>query len=73
MLVTIGYWGYSQGKTNLAKYSFAIALPMVAVVVWVIFAAPTLNIGCNFRLESFLNYAYFQLHVFCFIKQGIRQ
>lgn len=40
MLGAIGWWGYRQGSTPVAKYALAISLILLASVLWGIFAAP---------------------------------
>ncbi len=40
MVFAVGYWGYHVGKTTLSKYSLVILLPVIAIVLWGVFAAP---------------------------------
>ena len=41
VLIALGYWGFQMGPTTLAKIGLGIGAPMVAVMVWGLFGAPT--------------------------------
>lgn len=47
MLVALGYCGFQSGKTLFWKYVFAIVLPLIAAILWGLFAAPK----ADYRLE----------------------
>ena len=36
----VGFWGFQQGQTTITQYAFAVVLPLIAIVLWGIFAAP---------------------------------
>ncbi|MEJ7678681.1 MAG: YrdB family protein [Segetibacter sp.] len=40
MLFGLSYWGYQNSNHNFLKYLFAIALPLIAAILWANFAAP---------------------------------
>ncbi|WP_448698987.1 YrdB family protein [Mucilaginibacter sp. AW1-3] len=40
MLLALGYWGFHSFKTLLLQYLFGIGTPVLAAVLWGIFAAP---------------------------------
>lgn len=40
MVVALGFIGYQQGKSILLKYTLAVGLPLIAMVLWGYFAAP---------------------------------
>jgi uncharacterized protein DUF2568 len=41
VLVALGYWGFQTGQGTIAKIGLGIGAPIVAVVVWWLFGAPT--------------------------------
>jgi Protein of unknown function (DUF2568) len=41
VLVALGYWGLQTGPTTIGKIGLGIGAPLVAVVVWGLFGAPT--------------------------------
>jgi len=41
VLVALGYWGFQTGPTTIARIGLGIGAPLVAVVVWGMFGAPT--------------------------------
>jgi Protein of unknown function (DUF2568) len=41
VLVALGYWGLQTGPTTIGKIGLGIGAPLVAVVVWCLFGAPT--------------------------------
>ena len=41
VLVALGYWGFHAGQGTIAKIVLGIGAPVVAVVVWSLFGAPT--------------------------------
>lgn len=40
MLAAFGYWGFKTNQTPVLKWLVGIGLPLIAVVLWGIFAAP---------------------------------
>jgi hypothetical protein len=40
MLFGLGYWGYRNNSSPFLKYGFTIGLPLIATILWAIFAAP---------------------------------
>lgn len=40
MLVAFGYWGFKSNQSLAMKWAAGIGLPLVAIVLWGIFAAP---------------------------------
>ena len=61
MLISIGYWGFVEGKTILTKYSLSIFLPIVAIILWGFFAAPKSKYRLKFPLRII-----FELCLFAF-------
>ena len=43
MLIAIGYWGYHGSPNTLTRWTLAIGLPLILVIVWGIFFAPRSN------------------------------
>lgn len=40
MLIILGMWGFHEGRSTLAKYGFGLGIPLVAICLWGIWAAP---------------------------------
>lgn len=40
VLAALGYWGFHTGQGTLAKFVLGIGAPVLAAVVWGLFAAP---------------------------------
>lgn len=41
VLASLGYWGFYNGQGMLAKIALGIGAPVLAVIVWALFGAPT--------------------------------
>lgn len=41
VLVAWGYWGFSTQAGALAKFALGIGIPVIAIIVWALFGAPT--------------------------------
>jgi hypothetical protein len=70
MFISLGYWGFLQGKTNLTKYSFAIALPMIAIILWGFFAAPKSEYRLEFPIRIFFELCLFVIASFLLYRTG---
>ncbi|WP_064196248.1 MULTISPECIES: YrdB family protein [Emticicia] len=44
LFFSVGFWGYSQGKTSFTKWIFAIILFLIVITIWAVFAAPKSNL-----------------------------
>lgn len=40
ILITLGMWGFHEGKFILTKYLFGLGMPLLAACLWGIWAAP---------------------------------
>lgn len=40
MLASLGYWGYQSTASVWLKWSLAIGLPLIAIVIWSVYFAP---------------------------------
>jgi hypothetical protein len=67
MLASYGYWGYQTGSETLVKWVFAIGLPVVAIVIWAFFFAPTANWRLSILPGAFLLLGLFLLGAFALI------
>lgn len=47
MFISLAYLGFQNGKTVLLKYLLTIGLPLIAIILWGLFAAP----NSSYRLE----------------------
>lgn len=70
MFIAFAYWGFQQGKTNLTKYSFAIALPLIVIVLWGFFAAPTSQYRLEFPIRIIFELLLFSIASFLLYKTG---
>lgn len=70
MLIAIGYWGFHQGKTNLTKYSLALALPAIAIILWGFFAAPKSEYRLEFPVRIIFEICLFAIASFLLYKTG---
>lgn len=71
MVVAIGYWGFQQGgKSTLLKYTLMIALPIVVMVLWGIFAAPKSHYRLDIPLRLLFAGALFALTTLSLFKTG---
>jgi len=61
MLISIGYWGFVEGKTILTKYALAIFLPIVATILWGFFAAPKSKYRLKFPLRMIFKLCLFTI------------
>jgi Protein of unknown function (DUF2568) len=41
VLAAWGYWGFSTGPGVLAKIGLGIGIPVIAIIIWALFGAPT--------------------------------
>lgn len=57
----VGFWGFRQGQTSIAKYAFAIIFPMMAIVLWGIFAAPKSSNRLAFPVRLIFEMGLFML------------
>lgn len=70
MFAIVSYWGYQQGKTIVAKYSFAIILLIVAIALWGIFAAPNSLYRLEFSMRIIFELFLFSIASFLLYKTG---
>ncbi len=70
MFVVLGYWGFQAGKTTFWKYGLAVALPLVAIVLWGIFAAPKSEQRLDTPYRLVFELALFLLAAFLLYKSG---
>lgn len=70
MFIAFGYWGFHQGKTNLLKYSFAIVLPAIAIILWGFFAAPKSEYRLEFPPRIIFELCLFAIASFFLYKTG---
>lgn len=40
MLAALGYWGFQEGKKAPLKYILGLGLPIAAIALWAVWAAP---------------------------------
>jgi len=70
MIIAIGYWGFHQGRTSLTKYSIAIVLPIVAIILWGFFAAPKSEYRLAFPLRIVFELCLFAIASFLLYQTG---
>lgn len=68
MLASIGYWAYLQGKSPLIKWSLAVVLPVLAMILWGIFAAPKSQYRLDFNARIIFELVMFSLAAFLLYK-----
>ncbi|MEO7044472.1 MAG: YrdB family protein [Ferruginibacter sp.] len=70
MFIALGYWGFQQGRTNLTKYSFAVALPIIAIILWGFFAAPKSEYRLEFPIRIIFELCLFAIASFLLYRTG---
>jgi hypothetical protein len=70
MLAALGYWGYQQGKKTMMKYAFAIGLPVIAMVLWGIFAAPKSQYRLDTPARVIFEVSLYTITAFLLYKSG---
>lgn len=73
MLYMLGYSGYQNGKGTGWKYALAIALPVVAVLLWGYFAAPKSDHRLVFPYLTMFKLTLFGITAFLWYKSGHQQ
>jgi hypothetical protein len=58
-LAALSYWGFQIGKGNLAKVSLAVTFPLLAAIVWGVFAAPKAAVPVSGLLRLLLQLVIF--------------
>lgn len=66
----VGYWGYFQGKTTLAKWAIAILCFMILVILWALFAAPKSGMRLKYPLLNIFKLLIFSAGTFAFWNLG---
>lgn len=70
MLASMAYWGFQQGNNTIVKYIYAIALPLIAMVLWGIFAAPKSDTRIAFPTRLVFEMSLFAIAAFMLYKTG---
>lgn len=70
MFIAVGYWGFYEGKTNVMKYSFALALPAITIILWGIFAAPKSEYRLEFPIRIIFELCLFAVSTILLYKTG---
>ncbi len=70
MLASIGYWAYQQGKSPILKWVLLIILPLAAMILWGIFAAPKSQYRLDFNARILFEIVMFSLAAFLLYKAG---
>ena len=69
-IIIISYWGFLQGKTSVSKYTLAILLPLVAIILWGRFAAPASKHRIKFPYRIIFELVFFAIGTFLLYKTG---
>lgn len=72
LLAAIGYWGFRFGETTLLKYVYGIGLPLIAAILWGIFAAPKSKRRLEFSYRLIFESILFILAAFLLYNAGQR-
>ena len=64
MLFSLGYYGYHSSANKILNITLAIALPLIVIIIWAIFAAPKANYRITFPSRIFFELALFLLSAF---------
>ena len=70
MLVSLGYAGFHMGKSILIKYVLAIALPLIAAIIWGIWEAPRSQYRLHQPFRSLLALLLFLSAAFLLYRTG---
>ena len=70
MFFVLGYWGFHAGKSIFWKYGLAAALPLLAIILWGIFAAPRSEQRLDTPYRIVFELALFLLAAFLLYKSG---
>ena len=70
MLIVLGYWGFQTGKTTFWKYTLAATLPLIAMLLWGILAAPRSEQRLDTPYRIAFELAMFFLASFLLYKSG---
>ncbi|MBK9510916.1 MAG: YrdB family protein [Cytophagaceae bacterium] len=62
----VGYWGYFQCKTTLAKWGIAILCFMILVILWALFAAPKSGMRLKYPMLNIFKLLIFSAGTFAF-------
>ena len=72
MFIALGFIGYQLGKSVLIKYTLVIGLPLMAIVLWGLFAAPKSNFRLGLPWRIIFEIILFSITSFLLYKTGFK-
>ncbi len=69
-LVAFAFWGWTMGSNDVTRLLLAIALPVVAALLWGAFLSPKPEFQLPFAIVMFAQFAFFVLAVFALWGSG---
>jgi len=66
LFFSVSYWGYTFGKSTLTKWVVAVALFIIVVTLWGVFAAPKSSMRVSFPWLNLVKILLFSLGTFAF-------
>jgi hypothetical protein len=71
MLISVGYCGFQYPQNIILKYLLMILLPLIAAILWGIFAAPKSRLRLQQPYRMFFAMILFGVAVFLLYRSGI--